>query len=130
VRWCAVFLLAMAAALPAFSAPLKVSQGARQTGLVVLHDLAIRDGRILFRADSNGCTDARSFTVHVTREESSTTGAPRYRLAIERVRSDECKALLLDGVEIEIDLVKDLGLTGRYTISLDNPISARSMGGQ
>ena len=91
---------------------------------------AIREGRILFRTDSNGCTDASSFKVHVTRAESVSADVPHYRLAIERVRIDECKALLLDGVEIELDLVKDLGLTGRYTISLDNPISARSTAGQ
>jgi hypothetical protein len=90
--------------------------------MVVLRDLAIRDGRIGFRVDSNGCTDAGSFTVRVGREEGISPKAPHYLLTIERVRIDECKAMLWEGVLIEMDLEKDLGLTGRYTLSVRNPV--------
>jgi hypothetical protein len=90
--------------------------------MAVLRELSIRDGRIGFRVDSNGCTDAGSFTVRVGREEGISPKAPHYLLTIERVRIDECKAMLWEGVLIEMDLEKDLGLTGRYTLSVRNPV--------
>ncbi len=88
----------------------------------MLRDLSIRDGKISFRVDSNGCTDAGSFKVRSSREEGITSKAAHYQLTIERVRIDECKAMLWEGVVIEMDLEKDLGLTGTYTISVSNPV--------
>ena len=81
----------------------KFSRSQRESGTAVLRDLEIRDGRIFFRVDSGGCTDAKSF----------------------KVRIDACKAMLWDGVVIEMDLEKDLGFTGRYTVSVRNPVIPR-----
>jgi len=41
------------------------------------------------------------------------------------VRSDECKAMLWDGTVIELDLDRDLGLEGTYTVSVSNPVALK-----
>jgi hypothetical protein len=115
-------VLAIVVALPAASQPMKESRSPRETGRVTLSELSIREGKVLFRVESNGCTDAHSFRVHVKKEGNDSAGIPRYRLTIERIVVDECKALLLDGVEIVLDLEKDLGIRGPATVSVDNPV--------
>jgi hypothetical protein len=116
-------LAALLAAAPAWAEP--VSRSPRETGLVVLRDIAIRERKVAFRVDSGGCTDAASFRTDVTREQGSSAAVPNYRLAIRRTRIDDCKAMLWDGVLIELDLEKDLGLKGSYTISVENPVLAQ-----
>jgi hypothetical protein len=109
-------------ALPVSAQPGKISGGPRELGTAVLRGLSIRDGKLGFRVDSNGCTDAGSFKVRVRREEGFTPKAAHYWLTIDRVRIDECKAMLWEGVVIEMDLAKDLGLKGKYTLSVENPV--------
>ena len=108
--------------LPVSAESLKVARSPRELGVAILRELSIRDGKISFRVDSGGCTDAGSFKVRVSREDGLSPQVAHCRLTIERVRSDECKAMLWEGVLIELDLEKDLGLTGRYTISVMNPV--------
>lgn len=126
MRSVSVFPLALLAlllaGLPVSAQALQVSRSPRELGAAVLRDLSIRDGKINFRVDSNGCTDAGSFKVRVSREEGIAPKAAHYRLTIERVRIDECKAMLWEGVVIEMDLEKDIGLTGTYTLSVSNPV--------
>lgn len=100
----------------------EMSRTPRELGTAVLWELSIGKGKISFRVDSNGCTDAGSFEVRVIREQGITAEAPHHRLRIERVRIDECKAMLWDGVVIELELERDLGLTGTYTFSVTNPV--------
>jgi hypothetical protein len=107
---------------PVGAQPAKFVEGQRGLGPIVVRELAIRDGKLVFRVDSGGCTDAASFTIDVAKEVGSLPKVPHYRLTIRRVRADDCKALLLDGVLIELDLEKDVGLTGRSMISVENPV--------
>jgi hypothetical protein len=97
----------------------------RTLGPVLVSELAIGEGRMAFTVDSNGCTDARSFEVDVRREPGTSPSLPHYRLTIRRTRIDECKAILWDGVRVELDLEKDVGLTGSYTLSVENPLFPR-----
>ena len=69
-----------------------------------------------------------SFTVDIVKEAGIAAKIPHYRLTIRRIRIDECKAFLVDGVLIELDLEKDLGLEGAYTISVVNPVYRRPGG--
>lgn len=103
-------------------------EGQRALGPIVVTELAIRDGKLVFRTDSGGCTDAASFAVDIVKEAGVLVSAPHYRLTIRRERADDCKALLVDGVLIELDLEKDLGLSGRFTVSVENPV-LRTPGG-
>jgi hypothetical protein len=121
----AALLALLAIAFPASAQALTVSHSPRELGTVVLRDLAVRDGKLLFRVDSNGCTDAASFKVRVGRENGIAAKVPHYRLVVERIRIDECKAALWDGVLIELDLDKDLGLAGAFTVSVENPVFPR-----
>ncbi len=122
----AIALLALALiALPIAAQPMKIAQSQRELGPIVVTELAIRDGKLVFRTDSGGCTDAGSFTVDVVKEEGIAAKVPHYRLTIRRIRIDECKSMLLDGVLIELDLEKDLGLKGTCTISVANPVYQR-----
>jgi hypothetical protein len=110
------------AALPLAAQGARYVEGQRALGPIVVTELAIREGKLVFRTDSGGCTDAGSFTVDIVKEEGIAGKVPHYRLTIRRVRADECKAFLIDGVVIELDLEKDLGLKGAYTISVENPV--------
>jgi hypothetical protein len=116
------FFALLLAGLPVFAQTLNVSRSPRELGTAVLRELSIRDGKLRFRVDSGGCTDASSFKVRASRLEGITPKSAHYQLTIERVRSDECKGMLWEGVEIELDLRKDLGLKGSYTVSAVNPV--------
>jgi hypothetical protein len=109
-------------ALPLAAQGARFVEGQRTLGPVVVTELAIREGKLVFRTDSGGCTDAGSFTVDIAKQEGIAAKVPHYRLTIRRIRVDECKAFLIDGVVIEYDLEKDLGLKGTYTISVENPV--------
>ena len=125
-----VVLVAFFSAFTASAGPLAVSQSPRDLGRVVISELSIREGKIIFRVDSNGCTDASSFKVNVRKEEGISQKIPHYRLTIERIRIDDCKAMLWDGVVVEMDLKKDMGLTGSCTLSVENPVLLKSEGSQ
>jgi len=120
IRWTILVLLLIALPLAAQGA--RFVEGQRALGPIVVTELAIREGKLVFRTDSGGCTDAGSFTVDIAKEEGIAAKAPHYRLTIRRVHADDCKAFLVDGVLIELDLEKDLGLKGIYTISVENPV--------
>jgi hypothetical protein len=107
----------------------EVSRSPRELGTAVLRELSIGAQEISFRVDSNGCTDAGSFEVRVVREQGLTAKAPHYLLTIERVRIDECKAMLWEGVVIELDLEQDLDLKGAFTFSVTNPVLSKQAAG-
>ena len=71
---------------PVFAQALEVSRSPRELGKAVLRELSVGEGKISFRVDSNGCTDAGSFEVRIIREQGITEEAPHYRLTIVRVR--------------------------------------------
>lgn len=119
------FLAVLFIAFPLFAQSPAISHDPRELGLITLTELSIRDGKLVFRAASNGCTDESSFKARIRREAGTVSGVPAYRLAIERVRIDDCKMLVLEGVQIELDLAKDLGITGTYSLSIDNPMAGR-----
>lgn len=120
---CSLVLAALPIAAQGGTAPdVKFVEGQRALGPIVVAEIAIRDGKLVFRTDSGGCTDAGSFTVDIVKEAGRFASIPHYRLTIRRVRADDCKALLSDGVLIELDLEKDLGLSGRFTVSVENPV--------
>jgi hypothetical protein len=129
MRLLSLFLSALFAVLlvgrPACAQAQEVSRSPREPGTAVLRELSVAEGLISFRVDSNGCTDAGSFEVRVVREQGITAEVPHYRLTIERVRIDECKAMLWEGVVIELDLEQDLGLIGAYTFSVTNPVLSK-----
>lgn len=118
----AALLALLVIGFPASAQAPKLSRSPRELGTVVLRELEVRGGKLIFRVDSNGCTDASSFKVRASREEGLSPKIPHYRLVVERVRIDECKAMLWDGVLIELDLDKDLGLSGEFTVSVGNPV--------
>ena len=105
--------------------PVRLSNSPRELGAAVLRELSIREGAISFRVDSNGCTDAASFRYRTERHDGMGPKTPHYLLTIERVRVDECKAMLWEGVVIEVDLEEVVGLSGSYTISVVNPVLSK-----
>ncbi len=112
-------------AFPAAAQSTSLSHDPRELGLVMLSEVAVRDGKLIFRTASTGLTEAGSFAVRVRREKESIPGVAAYRVAIERVKKDDGKMLLLDGVQIELDLAKDLGIPGTCSLSFDNPIGGK-----
>ena len=118
----AALLALLVIGFPASAQTPKLSRGPRELGVAVLREVSLREGKLVFRVDSGGCTDASSFKVRTAREQGTSPKVPHYRLTIERVRIDECKAMLWEGVLIELDLEKDIGLKGQYTVAVDNPV--------
>ena len=114
-----IFLMSVISALYAGS----VINGQQEKGEIVLKSLSVADGKIIFRTDTGGCTDEKSFRVNVKQVKgSSYMKKPHYTLTIERVVPDYCKGLFPGGVVIGIDLEKDAGLKGDYTVSVTNMV--------
>ncbi|MBN2440886.1 MAG: hypothetical protein JXJ04_06060 [Spirochaetales bacterium] len=101
----------------------QISNSARELGVIILKDLTIAEGIITFNTFTGGCTEKSSFTVHVKKEKGISENSPHYVLTIERIKIDECKAFFPEGIVIEYNLEKDLGLKGDYTISITNWIT-------
>ena len=117
-----VLLIVFLVTIPGFADSKIYTESQHELGVIVVHELAVRDGMLVFRTDSGGCTSAASFTVDITEQDGIRAAVPHYRLTIRRIRADDCKAMLWDGVLIELDLEKDLGITGPCTVSVENPV--------
>lgn len=88
----------------------------------VLMGLAADAKTLTIRVESGGCTEKKGFHIAVQKTERR---APHHVLTIYRIGRDECKAFLMDGVELKFDLNKDLGLSGSTTYSIANKIRGR-----
>ncbi|MCE5256784.1 MAG: hypothetical protein LLF89_08065 [Spirochaetaceae bacterium] len=112
--------------------PTGLSLSPRQTGEEILEGLSTADKAFTIRVGSNGCTTKESFRVVVEPRPGiavtgGVTGAaarstPHYVITIYRVRVDECKAIVEEGMLITFDLEKDLGIKGLCTYSITNRI--------
>jgi hypothetical protein len=103
----------------------KVSQDPRELGTVILGEMAIKDKKVIIRVASGGCTDKAAIKANVQQEKGLTERTPHYRVTFERVRVDDCKALLMDGILLEYDISSDLRISGPYTLSVANGVSPR-----
>ena len=104
----------------------RVSHGPRELGIISLEALTIKEGKVIIRVGSNGCTGKASIRANIQKEKGLTERAPHYRVTFERVQVDECKALLSEGTLLEYDIARDLGLEGLYTLAVTNGVFPRS----
>jgi len=72
--------------------------------------------------DSWGIALAGDHGIHVEKSGGAEGDIPHYVLTFERIAADDCKAFLPEGVDLVFDLEKDLGLSGRYTLSVANRV--------
>ena len=117
--------LLVSLAFPVCGQEARYAADQRELGPVVLLELALTDGKLVFRTHTGGCTNAGSFAVDVVVDAGVVPGTPLYRLTIRRVRVDECKGLFPEGILNELDLADDLGLSGRFTVTVENPVLVR-----
>jgi hypothetical protein len=110
----------------AFAQP--YSHGPRQTGEAVLDELLVGRNSLLVKVGSNGCTSKASFRIDSKKEEGISPIAPHYMLTVARIRPDECKAIVDEGVLIFWELDKELGLKGNFTFSVRNMVYSVSSG--
>lgn len=103
------------------------SDDPRVLGPVVLKELSVREGKVVVRVASGGCTEKASLKAAIHREKGPSDKVPQVRVTFERVRADECKALLLDGVALEYDLAKDFGLSAACDVVVTNPVVQRGV---
>jgi len=103
----------------------QISDGQRETGEIVLNSLSVKDGILSFGTETGGCTTKKSFRINIGTVKDIAGKAKNYTLTIIRIVPDECKAFLPQGIFLEYDLEKDLGLKGYYTISVINMILPR-----
>jgi len=88
----------------------------------VLMSLFANRNELAIRVGSGGCTQKDDFLIWRQIDEESKDGQPHYLLTIYRVRKDECKAIMRNGIEIKYHLKKDLGLPNISTYTLTNRI--------
>lgn len=126
-----IFILATVVAVTctaAFGA--QYSYGPRYTGEEVLDELLLGKNAFFIRVGSGGCTGKGSFSIDVKKEEGVTPRAPHYILTVKRIATDECKALMDEGIVLSWDLEKDLGIKGIYSYSIRNMVhSGHPFGG-
>lgn len=79
----------------------------------------ILPGSIEYRVSSNGCTDKESFEVAVRPRADD-----RYAVRLERTRTDNCRALLRDGVVVSYSF-EELGLPEGADVEIENPVRRR-----
>jgi len=99
------------------------SHGPKQKGEAVLEELLIGKKTLLIKVGSGGCTSKSSFRIDTRKVDGITPLVPHYILTINRAQIDECKAIVDDGPVILWDFEKDLGMKGRFTISVRNMVS-------
>jgi len=90
-------------------------------GEIILKNPSISNGILSFISETGGCTDKNSFKVRIEKDKKI-GGFTHYRLTVERINPDYCKAFFPEGILIRFDLEKDLGLKGNYTVSIVNRI--------
>jgi hypothetical protein len=84
-------------------------------GAEVLRAVRFEPGALVVRADSNGCTDASSFSVEVSEGDGPT------RLTLTRRTPDVCKVAVPDGVELRWTY-DELGLKPGASVAVANPV--------
>ena len=115
-----VWALVMVLVFAGVCSGLSFADGQRQLGEAVLGSLTVKDGAVVVNVASGGCTARESFKVHVEKSGGAEGDIPHYVLTFERIAADHCKAFLPEGVDLVLDLEKDLGLSGRYTLTVAN----------
>lgn len=108
----AVFLATISTSCLAISAPTEE----------VLLGIDILPNSLEIHVKSGGCTSSDSFEVDVNK---GVTGNPPYMVTIKRIKADNCKMLVLDGVKVNFDR-KMLGLDGLVEFSITNTIGNTS----
>ena len=93
-----------------------------RAGEILLKSLSIKEGKLSFGTDTGGCTSKSSFRVDIEPGKDSSGEMKTYTLTIKRVRPDDCKGFFPEGIVIEYEIGKDLGIKGSYTISVKNRI--------
>lgn len=88
----------------------------------VLMGLFTNRNELAIRVGSGGCTKKEDFRIWCHYDEESKSGHPHYVLTIYRMRKDECKAIMRNGIEIKYHLKEDLGLPNIFTYTLTNRI--------
>lgn len=95
-----------------------VSSGPSSAGAGTVFGAEIQGDRVAFTVSSNGCTTRDFFEADV-RERSG-----RHFVEIDRIRTDTCRALVPEGVEVSWSFA-ELGLADGADVELVNPVRRR-----
>ncbi len=99
-----------------------LSAGQRDKGEIVLKSLSIKNGKLSFETESGGCTTKKSFKINVESPKTGDGKLTNYIITITRIAPDDCKGFLPEGVLIEYDMEKDLGIKGGCTVTVKNMV--------
>lgn len=102
------------------------SSGPGSSGKELLHELLIGPQAFSIRVASNGCTDKNSFSIAAEKGKSISSTMPHYALTINRTKPDNCKAIVAGGIVLSFDLLKDLGINGKFSYMITNPVLSAS----
>ena len=96
--------------------------GVVQAGEEVVYGAGLTQDNLEFQVASGGCTAKEDFEVDVVK---GITGLPPYLVTLNRIKSDNCKKLMPEGVSIKYGR-KEVGLEGVAEIILTNKIGNTS----
>ena len=82
----------------------------------VLLGLDIMPNSIELHVTSGGCTSAENFSIEVNK---GITGKPPYLVSVKRIKPDNCKMRIPDGVKVSFNR-KKLGLDGLVEFTVTN----------
>lgn len=106
--------------------PLQVTAPPSDGTKELLIAFAANDSELTINVRSGGCTEKEDFRIFCVYDETSTGKTRHYVLTIYRIKKDECKAIVRDGLEIKYDLKGDLDLPDIFTYTVTNRIGASS----
>ena len=102
-----------------------LAAGQRDKGEIVLQSLSVKDGKLSFETETGGCTTKQSFRINIEKGRSGDLKVTNYILTITREIPDQCKGFFTEGIVVEYELEKDLGLKGDYTVTVKNMVLPR-----
>jgi len=98
-----------------------IAIGAERTEEVLM-GVNITAKEIELHVVSRGCTNKESFSIEV---DKGITGKPPYAIRVYRVKPDDCKAFLPEGVTVKFSK-DELSLSGIFEMSLTNKLGNTS----
>lgn len=94
----------------------------KDTGILVLRAVEVKEHKISIKVNTNGCTDKKTIKAEVNKVYKADNQVLTYEIVFKRTKPDNCKAFLPEGTVLEYDLQKELGFEMLYMVEIKNPV--------
>lgn len=91
----------------------------RASGYGSVFGATVETDAVVFRVTSNGCSDESYFDIDVRRR-----GDERYAVGLDRIREDDCRGFMPDGVDVVYTFDR-IGIPEGADVAILNPVRRR-----